>query len=229
MRRLIWSLTFAWCGVWVGACGSGSSATTNGSYPSFTSVSGGNSPVVVRGLNTLKGDEDDDEAESRTSGVQPKGDDDNDTDNDVLDNSRNGYYDSDDGAVTRFGSAADARDAYVLTMLVRRYYAAAVAGDGKAACSLIDPRFAGTIAETYGRPPGPSYLRGAATCSAVMSLLFKHEHRLFTPVRVVTGVRLDRDEAFVLLGSKTAPASSFMFKRSGGSWRLAAIGGMQLP
>jgi hypothetical protein len=72
---------------------------------------------------------------------------------------------------------ATAADRPVVVALVRRYYAAALAGDGAKACSMLYSPFAHSVAEDYGQAPGPTYLRGAKTCSALMSGVFEHFHK----------------------------------------------------
>ncbi|MGC2373174.1 MAG: hypothetical protein WA484_04790 [Solirubrobacteraceae bacterium] len=177
------------------------------------------------------GDAEDDESESKTTGAKPAGDsdNDNDNDNDVADNAGKGYYDKDDGVISGFGHAADARDEHAVTVVVKRYYEAAAAGDGATACSLTYPIFAKAIPEDYGQEPGPSYLRGAKTCAAVMSLFFEHEHQRLTAALEVTGVRMGDGEALVLLGSKTESASFVALKRSHGAWRVDELLGFPLP
>jgi hypothetical protein len=59
----------------------------------------------------------------------------------------------------------------------------------------------------YGRAPGPKYLRGAKTCSAVMSRLFKHlQAQLATSIEV-TKVLVGGGRADVVVVSRTVPAS----------------------
>jgi hypothetical protein len=184
---------------------------------------------IGHGVRGLKGDEDDDEPESSSTGSEPNGDNDGDNDNDVKDNANKGYYDGDDTVISGFGRRAGSGLERALTSLVRRYYEAAIAGNGGAACALILPSFAEAIPEDFGRVPGPLYLRGAKTCPAVMSRIFKHEDaRLATPL-VVTGVRVRADEAYVLLGSKTEPASYVFLKRHGSAWGVLSLLSSPLP
>jgi hypothetical protein len=196
-------------------------ATRTGSVPA-TTPSGA---TPTRG--SLKGDEDDDDtASNHTSDT--KNDNDADFDNDYK-NEHKGYTDSDDNSVTDYGYAASATDRQAIAALAKRYYAAAAAGDGAKACSLIDSTLAEAIPEDYGQAPGPAYLRGSKTCQAVMSLLFKHSHTQLTGAFEVTGVRVSGSSAYALLGSTTTPASYILLKRDAGVWKIDTLLAGSLP
>lgn len=232
MRTML-SLVGVYLCVWACACGGGT-GTTNAvdKSPSFHPARTGQTTLsfgVAHDVKGLMGDEDDDDDETQTEGTKPNGDSDNDTDNDASDNARLGFFDRDDGATVSRGHEADAHDARVLSVVVERYYQAASMDDGERACAEMAPSFARTIPETYGRAPGPAYLRGATTCAAVMSKLFKREWQESRAARRVVDVRIDRGEAFVLLGSPTAPAGIAVLKRVSGGWKLAGMGAGSLP
>ncbi len=101
-------------------------------------------------------------AQAHSSSTSTKRDRDEDYDNNDDD-----YY------VLGFGRPAGATDAQAITTLVRRYFASAAAENGAEACALITPFFAETVVEQYGHTP---QLRGN-TCAAVMSKLFKNNHK----------------------------------------------------
>jgi hypothetical protein len=183
---------------------------------------------MAHSVSGLEGDNDDDEVESKTTGAEPLGDNDNDNDNDVADNAGKPYFDQDDAVVSSFGHSASASERRALLRVVRRYYEAAAVADGAAACRLIYPAFARTIPEDYGQAPGPSYLRGAKTCAAVMSLLFAHERRLLSAAFEVTSVLVSGQEALVLLGSTVAPASVVIVRLWRGAWRVDELLGLPL-
>jgi hypothetical protein len=185
-------------------------------------------PPLAQG-QAFRGDEDDDDDESKTLGTRETGDSDNDSDNDYEDNEHKGYYDKDDGVVRTFGGQASPAEKRAITAVAVRYQAAAAAGDGATACSLIYPVFADAIAEDYGRAPGPSYLRGGKTCAAVMSLLFKHDHIELVGAIKVTGVLVNGNRAYVLLGSATMHASYFMLRREAGAWKVDGLLSTPLP
>jgi hypothetical protein len=175
----------------------------------------------------FKGDEDDDEEATLKKDMNPNVDNDADADNDITDR-RRGYHDSDDHNILTYGGSAGVADKATLTNLVKLYYVAAVAEDGKRACSLVTPRYAGLIVEEFGGPGGPPYMRGK-TCSVVMSSFFRHEHRLLSRGVEVTSVRISGDQAFVLVGSSVLPASYMTLKRQGSAWRVEDLLGVPLP
>ena len=140
----------------------------------------------------------------------------NDTNNSVLD----------------YGRAASATDKQAVTALVKRYYAAAAAGEGATACSLIQSSLANAVAEDYGQAPGPSYLRGGKTCQAVMSLLFKHDHhQLIAEVRTLdmTRVRVKGNIGLAVLGFRAMPEREISVSREGSVWKINALLDSQLP
>jgi hypothetical protein len=139
------------------------------------------------------------------------------------------YLDGDDGSVRYFGHAASARDTRAITTLVRRYYAAAAAGDGVGACALIFYIVTETIPEEYGRAPGPLYLRGATSCQAVLSRVFKHFHARLTAPLTVTAVRVNGDRADAMLSWTTLPAGFIETRREGGGWKVNSPLATPLP
>ncbi|HEY5194247.1 MAG TPA: hypothetical protein VIJ39_10305 [Solirubrobacteraceae bacterium] len=154
---------------------------------------------------------------------------DNDYPEDHLKTENNSYHDDDDAVIVDYGHPASAADRQVITALVRRYQAAAVAGDGAMSCSMLTPSFARAIPEDYGRPPGPSYLRGGKTCAAIMSKILLRSRAEVTTSFAVTGVRAEGDRAYALLGSAVVPASYVQVERKNGSWRVATLLSHPLP
>jgi hypothetical protein len=148
------------------------------------------------------------------------------------DNSGNGTYDKDDSVVLRYGHAAGASDRQAVAAVVKRYYAAAAAGDGAKGCSLIYSIFAETIPEDYGRPPaGPPALRGK-TCAAVMSKVFKQSQPQLAAdyaTLKVTGVRLEGNRGWALLSFKAMPARSILVHSERGAWKIYALLDTGLP
>jgi hypothetical protein len=212
-RRLLALLAIVALGLNASACGgtSGSHAKTSASAQQI--------------FRHLEGDVDDDETgEERANDA---GDRDSDFDNDRNENSA--YYDSDDSAVRMYGYAPSPQEKQALASLVERYYAAAAAaGDGAKACSLITPSFTRAIPEDYGQGNGPAYLHGNS-CAVVMSLLFKHDHEELSAPITVTGVRTSGGEALVLVGSMAMPASYVILERTHGSWGIMGVLGHALP
>jgi hypothetical protein len=199
-------------GVGLSACGGASSTPGDSS----------NNPQHLEGDGDYDypGDNDND-----SSGL----DEDNDTDGyNSRKNNDGGYYDNDDYRVRTFGHASSAAEQRAVTALITRYYAAAARGDSAAACSLLYTPLAESVSEDYGQA-GPIYLRGAKTCRAVMSLLFKHFYSQLRAQVDVTGVRVEGRVARVLLGSRTMPAGVLTVERVGGGWRVDGLLGSPLP
>lgn len=210
------------------ACGGGGKSTSSVSRASSqTTATVAATSSASRAQLEFKGDEDDDD-ESGEPPTGRTGDNDGDFDNDQKDK-EGGYRDSDDSSVFAYGHAPSAAEERALTTLVKRYQAAAVASDGATACSMLIPKFHDSLPEDYGKAPGPAYTRGAKTCAAVMSRLFKHEHkRLIAPFQI-TGVRVGPSEALVALGSKQQPASYFDLNREGNTWKFVSLTWGPLP
>ncbi|MFZ1925472.1 MAG: hypothetical protein WAU42_04940 [Solirubrobacteraceae bacterium] len=130
-----------------------------------------------------------------------------------------------------FGHLADATDRRLVTVLVKRYYAAAAREQGAVACGLLYSVFAETVAETYGGPAGSPSLRGD-TCAAVMTKIFTRMHhrlRMGAAVRVVA-VRVDLNRASVQLGlAGEKPARYVMAHRERGAWKMNELIDVNFP
>jgi hypothetical protein len=98
-----------------------------------------------------------------------------DGDGDV-DRLTSGPYDTDNDAVPEFGPPAGVADRRSILTLFGRYYAAAAAGDGASACSMLDALIAESLVEEHRRGKGPPSLQGD-TCAQVISKLFRQHHR----------------------------------------------------
>jgi hypothetical protein len=225
MRSVLASLAIALSGVGAVACGgAGKDAGAGSQKDARATATGGASaaipPSSISGGRSFPGDGDgDNPADGDGDGDEVA---DSDRDNDSPTRESGNYHDRDDGDVLNYGHAAGARDARAITTFLERYYAAAVAGDGATACSMIYPALARSVAEDYGRY-GPLYLRGGKTCAAVMALLFEHYHGELAGGITVTGVRVKGEEAYALLGSTTKPASYAILVRGGGAWKMMGL------
>jgi hypothetical protein len=100
--------------------------------------------------------------ENANSSTTHKNDRDNDNDNN-----------DDDQHVLAFGHIADTVNNQAITTLLNHYYTAAAAENGAKACTLLTPFIAETVVEVDGNAPA---LKGK-TCAAVMTKLFKNQHR----------------------------------------------------
>lgn len=122
------------------------------------------------------------------------------------------------------GNAATEPDRREITALVKRFYVAAAADDGAAACKLYTAAMARAIPEDYGHVPGLPGLRGN-TCAVVASKLFEHPPDVsaadLASTRVI-GVRDTGKHGFAELSSKGMPLGEIGVEREGDSWRIAA-------
>jgi hypothetical protein len=134
------------------------------------------------------------------------------------------YHDSDDAQILKAGSAATPRQRAAISTVVRRYLADGAAGQDDAACRMLVPSLARSAPEIYGRGSGPSYLRGATTCAAVLAKLFAHFRGQLERPTAVTHVRVLGRNAFAALGSPSLPASYISVARSGhNGWSIGFV------
>lgn len=117
------------------------------------------------------------------------------------------------------GSEADAADRRSIEALVKRYFAAAATGNGRAACATFLAFEARKIPAYVRDGTVPAYVRGAKSCAAAMTRVFRRfRHQLSTPV-TVTDVRVRADGAgLAVLGSTTMPAGYLSLHRQRGAW-----------
>lgn len=204
------------------ACGAARTRTLSGS---LTASARARLDAAPRG--PLEGDEDDDDAGREELGHESK-DPDVDGDNDRM--KRRGYYDHDDGKIRAYGHRPSAEDERALTALVKRYYAAASADDGAAACSMLTPTFAKSIPLDYGRgSAGPAFLRSATTCPGVLTLLLEHAHAQASAPITVKRIRVKGARGLVLIGAPGVPAGYLEAQHEGGAWRLVGTLASPLP
>ena len=88
---------------------------------------------------------------------------------------------------------------------------------------------AGALPDSYGRAPGPTYLRGAKTCTAVMTRLFKYFHAQLAGSIQVIGVRIKGNQAVALLHSRTFPNAEMWLDRRQRKWIVEQMLGGTLP
>jgi hypothetical protein len=135
-----------------------------------------------------------------------------------------------DNHAAAYGHPADRRERRAITALVTRYYTAAAADDGVGACTLIYSKLAASVAEDYGRPPGPPSLRGSS-CHAVMTKLFKQVPDQPPAVLArtrVTDVRTYGGRGFALLRSKAMPHGEIPVIREGSRWTVQWLIGREI-
>lgn len=136
-----------------------------------------------------------------------------------------------DDRIRGYGHAAGAADKRAIAALVERYFAAAAAGDGPRACSLIYAGLAnssnlGEVAEAAHPPaPGVASLRGES-CGQIMSLLFAENRRALiadaATVKILS-VRVYGNHGVALLGFKTAPEGKIPLRRESETWKIDSL------
>ncbi len=125
--------------------------------------------------------------------------------------------------VREFGHPAGASDSAQVAVLVKRYYAAAAAGDGARACALLFFALEESVAELYHWAPGPRYLNGADSCQAVLSRVFAHFHAQLGIRPGVELVRVEGKLAKALLIWPPLPPGYVEVRREGSSWKLDSL------
>jgi hypothetical protein len=121
-----------------------------------------------------------------------------------------------------FGHPAGATDARLVTAVVERYFAAAAREQGAVACGLLYSVFEETVAKTYGGPGGSPSLRGN-TCAAVLTKLFKQQHRQLSDGATarVAAVRVDLNLASARFGfGGSKPTRYALAHRERGAWKV---------
>jgi hypothetical protein len=139
--------------------------------------------------------------------------------------------DGDDASIRDYGHAANADDRRAAIALLRRYYAAAVAGDLATACSLTDRTLArsgkliDTVAEDYAPPPGSPSLRGES-CTRVMAAVTKERHEELAgdiETFVLTEMRVLGARALAIVGLRTTGERVVPLRREAGRWRVDGL------
>src|SRR6185312_6680543 len=91
---------------------------------------------------------------SKSESTSPPGWSERDTDGDI-DSLGKSPYDSDNDAIPAFGQPAGPADRRAIIALVRRYYAAAAAGNGIKACAMLYTLTEESMVEEHHRGNGP--------------------------------------------------------------------------
>jgi hypothetical protein len=153
-----------------------------------------------------------------------------DKDNDN-DSSGSSSYDDDDRSVRNFGRRASPVDRKHIIELVKSYYAVAAAERGASACLLIYLPLENTFARSLGEA-GPRYLHGLKSCSAILSRMFKLNHRsltTYTSSLEVTDVRTSGTLGLAVLHFATLPTRQVEVIRDHRSWMMYAPLDNELP
>jgi hypothetical protein len=218
-RNVLVVIGLALAGVSLSACGNGV-GNTHSTSPASPQASGAlagatvASGVTSSGAHYLKTDEDDD------------------------DNPGGGDEENDDPQIRDYGHPAAGGDASAITVLVKRYYAAALNEDGAAACSLLtsrlrrDPALTRSIPEDrFDRTPVPKVSRGEG-CAQILSRLFKEHHGSLVSegsTLQITGARVEGAHGLALLGFGSVGERWMPVAREDGAWKMGAVLGHYIP
>jgi hypothetical protein len=211
--RLLVLLATALVSVGAGACGGVGKAAGSASRTQSNSTVSGDTPIgTASGASTASTRSYLDDADQDIGGTREN----------------RGYRDTDDSRVLLYGHAASPTERARITSIVKRYYAVAASGDGRTACSMLPPSLVRALPQDYGER-GLPYLRGAKTCQAVMERLFAHSHSELSAPVAVTGVLVNHNYAYTLLGSPKMRASYITLHRERGVWTINTLLGNGMP
>jgi hypothetical protein len=124
---------------------------------------------------------------------------------------------------------AGAANRRAITIVIKRYYLAAVAGDGAKGCALLAPALAeATTREQAQIAPG-----AGKSCTASLTRLFGQQHQRLVAedpaTMVVTGVHVDGDAGLATLGFRAMPEGEIVLQREGRAWKIDALFESPLP
>lgn len=219
----------------IGICGCGENArSTRSTAVVSAATAAADSGASTKGFKPrMFGDYDTDDEYNDSLHGDADNDDHKPTDRDNdSDNPTHNYYDSDDDAERRYGHAASAPVRRVVTALVKRYFAAAIARDGASACTMIYPAIANSIPETLGGSAGPPDLRGSKTCPEIMTKLFEQNHAqlsVYARLLQIDAVRVDGKRALTILRFKGLPARQIAAELEHGVWTIEGLLDSELP
>jgi hypothetical protein len=221
MKSLLALFAIALLSVSVIACGGASKGTGSTSHVSSNAAATGGTQATTPSSTTPSGSAT--TSSTTTTVSHPKDSNDGDSD------SNNG---DDDLEVLDYGHAANAANERTITALLKRYYAAAAAGDGATFCSQTFSLIAEAIVEDYGGATGPANLRGK-TCAVVESKALKLEHQKMAADAAtleVTGVRINGQKGLALLRFGTRSEQRYIRVRlEFGVWKIYAMSDSAMP
>jgi hypothetical protein len=121
-----------------------------------------------------------------------------------------------------YGPKAGPATTRAIANILRRYYAAAAAGDGDGACALLNAALAASLAAAAG-PTG----KDAHTCAAGIAPVLAQQHQRLLAEQPATmtviAVYAKGGLALATLGFKHAPESDILLTRAGSAWKIDAL------
>lgn len=128
----------------------------------------------------------------------------------------------DRGFLASYGHRAPPVEARTIAALVKRYYAASLAGDGTSACELLDAGLATALAAQQG-----TTAHDTAACAASLSPLLAQQHQhLLTEepaTMLVTSVYAKDNTGVAVLGFRKESESIIPLAREGQVWKIDAL------
>jgi hypothetical protein len=145
----------------------------------------------------------------------------NDRDGDS-DGHTDAYYDQDDSSVRTFGYPATRSDRRLIVALLKRYYTAAVAGDGAQVCSLVYSPLVKSYTQDLGQN-GSRFLRGLRGCAQIVSRILMVGRSALAIVALrpgITEIRVSGRLALVVLGTNPSPIREIEVIRDQRIWMI---------
>lgn len=155
----------------------------------------------------------------------------NDRDPDADDTIRDGERGpADNGDLLRsYPGTVTQSESRVIATTIRHYYAAAAAGNGTEACSLLSTNLSMSLAEGQGG----SIHDTAKRCGAAVRPLFMQQHGLLVAddaaTMIVTGVHVKGSFGLAFLGFQQMPEGEILIEREGAAWKVDALFDSLLP
>ncbi len=150
-----------------------------------------------------------------------------DGDNDPDDRRAPGFVNDEESLFPTYGRGASPADARTIASLVKRYLAAAAAGDGATACSLLDATLLRELGEA-GDERGDE-----AECAKILPSLFERERPRLSAADVATmtviSVHVKGRLGLAELGFRTLPEQELIAEREGREWKIDAPLGNFMP
>ncbi len=124
-------------------------------------------------------------------------------------------------APAELGRPAGRHDRLEISSLVKRYYAAATTGDGRSACSMLDPSIA------TGLAGGASDSTAQDGCITTTQRLFREQRPQLVRDRVetmsVVDVRMQGRRAVALVGFEAAPVGEIELRHERSGWKMNVL------
>ncbi len=137
--------------------------------------------------------------------------------------------DDDRALLNAYGGLAGQAETQAVAAVVKRYYAAAAAGDGMEVCALLYSSLAAGLGEDSSKAGAPE----TAGCAASANGLLAQEHDRLSADDVATmtviSVHAKGGLALALVGFRTQPEGEILLRREGHAWKLDALLDSEVP